>query len=191
MKLRDSSTETMVPLLTSDYRTAAAITDGSANGISFPTGFRSSLRFWYTRLRHLAHSSTVTNSEQGQPCGLVLVWVAVLSNVTMAHDQHISLPKTFSSGDVNEWFKRFDICSKTSGWNGVTKAKKFPMLLEGEVLAVCSIQEYMVGSKYSHYTVMFTHNFLDLLWANKLDEQLRTSENNIGRCFGAYILSIW
>ena len=48
MKLRDSSTETMVPLLTSDYRTAAAITDGSANGISFPTVFRSSLRFWYT-----------------------------------------------------------------------------------------------------------------------------------------------
>ena len=122
--------------------------------------------------------------------------MAVLSNVTMAHGQHISLPKTFSSGDVNEWFKRFDICSKTSGWNGETKAKRFPTLLEGEVLAVCSIQEYMVGSKYSHYTVVFTHNFLDLLWANEFDQQLRvvfirrgTSENKkIGRWSGAYIL---
>ena len=53
----------------------------------------------------------------------------------MAHGQHISLPKTFSSGDVNEWFKRFDICSKANGWNSETKAKKLPMLLEGEALA--------------------------------------------------------
>lgn len=50
--------------------------------------------------------------------------------------QHISLPKTFSSGDANEWFKRFDICSKANGWNGETKAKKLPTLLEGEALAV-------------------------------------------------------
>ena len=112
--------------------------------------------------------------------------MAVLLNVTMAHDQHISLPKTFSSGDVNQ---RLIFAARQAG-GMETKAKKFLTLLEGEVLAVCSIQEYMVGSKYSHYTVMFTHNFLDLLWANKLDEQLRTSENNIGRCFGAYILSI-
>ena len=54
----------------------------------------------------------------------------------MAHGQHISLPKTFSSGDVNEWFKRFDICSKANGWNSETKAKKLPTLLEGEALAI-------------------------------------------------------
>ena len=78
------------------------------------------------------------------------------------------------------------------------KSEEVPNAARGEVLAVCSIQEYMVGSKYSHYTVMFTHNFLDLLWANEFDQQLRvvfirrgtSSENKkIGRWSGAYILS--
>ena len=54
----------------------------------------------------------------------------------MAHSQHISLPKTFSSGDASEWFKRFEICSQANGWNGETKAKKLPTLLEGEALAI-------------------------------------------------------
>ena len=50
--------------------------------------------------------------------------------------KHISVPKTFSSGDVNEWFCRFEICCKANEWNRVTKAAKFPTLLEGEALAV-------------------------------------------------------
>lgn len=54
----------------------------------------------------------------------------------MAHGQHVSLPKMFLSGYVTEWFKRFDICSRANGWNSETKAKKHPMLLEGEALEV-------------------------------------------------------
>ena len=50
--------------------------------------------------------------------------------------KHISVPKTFSSGDVNEWFCPFEICCKANEWNRETKATKLPMLLEGEALAV-------------------------------------------------------
>ena len=50
--------------------------------------------------------------------------------------KHISVPKTFSSGDVDEWFCCFEICCKANEWNGATKAAKLPTLLEGEALAV-------------------------------------------------------
>ena len=51
-------------------------------------------------------------------------------------DRHVSVPKPFSSGDVNDWFQCFDISSKANGWNNATKALKLPTLLEGEALAV-------------------------------------------------------
>ena len=54
----------------------------------------------------------------------------------MAHNQHVSLPKTFSSGDASKWFKRFEICSQANGWNGETKVKNLPTLLEGEALVI-------------------------------------------------------
>ncbi len=50
-------------------------------------------------------------------------------------DRHISIPRTFTEGDIVEWLKRFDICSKANGWNDQTKASKLPTLLEGEALA--------------------------------------------------------
>ena len=54
----------------------------------------------------------------------------------MSTAKHISLPKTFASGDVNEWFKRFEICCSANDWNDATKALKLPTLLEGEALAI-------------------------------------------------------
>ena len=54
----------------------------------------------------------------------------------MATGRHISLPKPFASGDVNEWCQRFEICSKANEWNNATMALKLPTLLEGEALAV-------------------------------------------------------
>ena len=50
--------------------------------------------------------------------------------------KHISTLKTFSSGDADEWFGRFEICCKANDWNAATKATKLPTLLEGEALAV-------------------------------------------------------
>ena len=50
--------------------------------------------------------------------------------------RHISVPKTFASGDVAEWFKRFEICCRANEWNAATKALKLPTLLEGEALAI-------------------------------------------------------
>ena len=50
--------------------------------------------------------------------------------------RHISLPQPFASGDVEDWFQRFDICARANGWDEEAKAKKLPTLLEGEALAV-------------------------------------------------------
>jgi len=54
----------------------------------------------------------------------------------MATSKHISLPTPFSSGDLVEWFRRFEICCHANDWNDETKAKKLPTLLEGEAIAV-------------------------------------------------------
>ena len=51
-------------------------------------------------------------------------------------ERHVSLPKPFASGDVHEWFQRFEICCRANSWNAATQALKLPMLLEGEALAV-------------------------------------------------------
>ena len=51
-------------------------------------------------------------------------------------ERHISLPKPFANGDVNEWFQRFDICSRANRWEDDAKALKLPTLLEGEALAI-------------------------------------------------------
>ena len=51
-------------------------------------------------------------------------------------ERHISVPKPFSSGDVEDWFQRFEICGRANGWDAATNAKKLPTLLEGEALAV-------------------------------------------------------
>lgn len=53
----------------------------------------------------------------------------------MAHPAHVSLPKPFASGNIHEWFVRFDICSDANKWDDDTKAVKLPTLLEGEALA--------------------------------------------------------
>ena len=47
----------------------------------------------------------------------------------------ISLPKPFASGNVHEWFVRFDICSDANRWNDDARAVKLPTLLEGEAVA--------------------------------------------------------
>jgi len=44
-------------------------------------------------------------------------------------EQHISLPKPFSGGDVADWFQRFKICLKASGQDAAVKAGKLPTLL--------------------------------------------------------------
>jgi len=38
--------------------------------------------------------------------------------------KHISIPKSFSSGDVDKWFCHFEICSTANEWNAVTQATK-------------------------------------------------------------------
>ena len=51
-------------------------------------------------------------------------------------ERHVSVPKPFANGDANEWFERFNICSRANGWDDARKALKLPTLLEGEALAI-------------------------------------------------------
>ena len=62
--------------------------------------------------------------------------VSANSCYTGSRERHVSLPKPYANRDVNEWFKRFDICCKANGWNAATSALKLPTLLEGEALTV-------------------------------------------------------
>ena len=57
-------------------------------------------------------------------------WLCRMTTTTTSVNKHISIPKTFSSGDVDEWFCRFEICSKANDWNAATQAAKLPTLLE-------------------------------------------------------------
>jgi len=50
--------------------------------------------------------------------------------------KHVSIPKSFTDGDAQEWFQRFEICAAANEWNNETKLLKLPTLLEGEALAV-------------------------------------------------------
>ena len=54
----------------------------------------------------------------------------------MAASNHVSLPKPFQSGNISEWFTRFDICCDANEWDNDKRAIKLPTLLEGEALAV-------------------------------------------------------
>lgn len=56
--------------------------------------------------------------------------------VPMSGQCHISVPKTFVEGDVCVWLTRFEICTRTNGWDDMRKALTLLSLLEGEVLAV-------------------------------------------------------
>ena len=47
-------------------------------------------------------------------------------------ERHFNVPKPFANGDANEWFERFNICSRANGWDDARKALKLPTLLEGE-----------------------------------------------------------
>ena len=51
------------------------------------------------------------------------------------NSKHISLPSTFLSGNITEWFMCFEICSKSNKWNEATQAFKLPTLLAGEAMA--------------------------------------------------------
>ncbi|KAL5509977.1 hypothetical protein EMCRGX_G005432 [Ephydatia muelleri] len=53
----------------------------------------------------------------------------------MASSSHVSLPKPFASGNISEWFTRFDICSNANEWDDDKKVVKLPKLLEGVAFA--------------------------------------------------------
>lgn len=51
-------------------------------------------------------------------------------------ERHVSIPKSFSTSNVTEWFQRFDIYCRANAWNDEPKDIKLPTLIEGEALAI-------------------------------------------------------
>lgn len=51
-------------------------------------------------------------------------------------DKHVSVPRIFSCGNFREWLIRFNICSKSNGWDDSKLHFKIATFLEGEALAV-------------------------------------------------------
>ena len=49
-------------------------------------------------------------------------------------ERHISVLVMFSSGDVREWFLRFEICSKANKWSKEIMSLRLLKLLEDEAL---------------------------------------------------------
>ena len=74
--------------------------------------------------------------SQVQPVVVTLVAEDGLKSWAEMTERLISLPKPFSSGDVQEWFQRYDICCRANGWNAAAQIIKLPTLLEGEALAI-------------------------------------------------------
>ena len=50
--------------------------------------------------------------------------------------KYVSIPKSFTDDDAQEWFQRFEICAAANEWTAATKLLKLSTLLEGEALAV-------------------------------------------------------
>ena len=73
---------------------------------------------------------------------VTVVIIVGISHITLVAETgsrmattHVSIPKSFASGDAREWFQKFEICSEVNGWDAAKKAKKLPTLLEGEAVA--------------------------------------------------------
>ena len=66
-------------------------------------------------------------------------WFIVRIRVMAEKQLHISIPKPFCTGDISEWFFKFEICCKVNKWDDETKAAKLPNLLESKV---CFIRRF-------------------------------------------------
>ncbi|KAL5517593.1 hypothetical protein EMCRGX_G003174 [Ephydatia muelleri] len=73
---------------------------------------------------------------------------------------YFSVPKSFSSGDAAEWFKRFDICCAANKWSEETKALKLPTLLEGEALAIWLVLDEDVQKEYDQVKAKMVKSLL-------------------------------
>ena len=51
-------------------------------------------------------------------------------------ERFVSIPRVFASGDIEEWFQPYEICSLANGWKEEEKALRIPTLLEKEAFAV-------------------------------------------------------
>jgi len=102
---------------------------------------------------------------------------------------HISLPKPFSRGDVEDWFQCFDIYAHVNGWDAKNKAKKFPTLLKGEALAVwlelsSEQQDYYAVTKKAMEKAMLPMNFVSL-------DDFHRRKLRPGEAISLYVHDLW
>ena len=67
------------------------------------------------------------------PRGRLLKAITLVAEAGFMAERYVSIPKPFFTGDITEWFQRFEICCKANGWSNETKAVKLPTLLEGKL----------------------------------------------------------
>ena len=76
----------------------------------------------------------------------------------MSSTTHVSLPKTFDTGNASEWFQRFEICGRANGWANDKMALELPTLLEGEALAVWLELSSDEQKDYATTNCLWTHH---------------------------------
>ncbi|KFD63101.1 hypothetical protein M514_24688 [Trichuris suis] len=64
---------------------------------------------------------------------------------------NVSLPRQFGNGDFIEWASRFELCSRSNGWNDTVMAMKLPTLLEGDAY---TIYQSLPGDVLSSYQAL-------------------------------------
>ncbi|KFD47726.1 hypothetical protein M514_11404 [Trichuris suis] len=64
---------------------------------------------------------------------------------------NVSFPRQFDNGDFIEWASRFELCSRSNGWNDTVMAMKLPTLLEGDAY---TIYQSLPGDVLSSYQAL-------------------------------------
>ena len=74
-------------------------------------------------------------------------------------NQHVSVPRTYSTGNFREWLTRFKICALSNGWDDSILHRKIASFLEGEALAVYLELSDTQKEKFSEITSALEKNF--------------------------------
>ncbi|KFD46612.1 hypothetical protein M513_12511 [Trichuris suis] len=64
---------------------------------------------------------------------------------------NVSLPRQFGNGDFIEWASRFELCSRSNGWNDTVMAIWLCTLLEGDA---CTIYQSLPEDVLSSYQAL-------------------------------------
>src|SRR5438552_15988495 len=47
-----------------------------------------------------------------------------------------AVPTRFSTGNIVEWIRKFEVCATANGWNAEAQIRRLPTFLDGQAFAV-------------------------------------------------------